>query len=97
MIKKASQSSRSPRVPKKPRLTYIEVDNMRSGTKRRTIMKSQPKRGYTDSTTTTSRSGTVVSSRDGKITKIKVVDRSAAKKKAAAKKPNPRPRTGNMR
>lgn len=85
MIKKTSQSSRSPKVPKKPRLVYIETDDMRRGAKRRTVMRGQPKRGYFDDTTITSRSGTVVSSRDGKIAKIKVVDRP--KRKSSASKP----------
>lgn len=90
-----------PKVSRKSRrYVYLETDDMSSktgGSKRATLVRSQPKRGYIDDTTITTKSGTRVTSRSGKITKVKVVDRSAAQKKATAKKPNPRPRTQKMR
>ena len=75
-----------PRKPtKKPpaRTVYVEHDDMRKGTRRQTVVRALPKRGYVDDTKLTTRSGTVTSSRNGNITKVKVVDRTAAKKSAA--------------
>jgi len=78
-----------PRKPtKKPpaRTVYVEHDDMRKGTRRQTVVRALPKRGYVDDTKLTTRSGTVTSSRNGNITKVKVVDRTAANKSAAKKK-----------
>ena len=74
-----------PRKPtKKPpaRTVYVEHDDMRKGTRRQTVVRALPKRGYVTDTKLTTRSGTVTSSRNGNITKVKAVDRTAAKKSA---------------
>jgi hypothetical protein len=54
------------------RVVYVETDTMRNGTRRRTVVTSRPKKGYSDITTYTGKSGNVVTTANGKVAKISV-------------------------
>jgi hypothetical protein len=80
------------------RVVYVETDTMRGGTKRRSVITSRPKKGYSDMTTWTSKSGTVLTTSGKNILKLSVKSKgntpSSSKPKAS---PSRKPKTSSSR